>query len=97
MFHYRTPNVTTKEPTDSKSFNSEFNPAYSFELKTDPTQGEVDTFEHYMQVTSHHEDMIYAYYYMDDNNKVRAIYFTNLFFCVNKTLIIFSGKIYENR
>ncbi|XP_055314196.1 1-acylglycerol-3-phosphate O-acyltransferase Pnpla3-like isoform X2 [Sitodiplosis mosellana] len=64
-----TPNVTKDSP-DCNSCNSEFNPAYSFELKTNPTQGEVDTFDHILQVTAHH-DSVYAYYYMDDNNKVK--------------------------
>lgn len=36
------------------------------------TQGEVDTFDHILEVTSHHE-AVYAYYYMDENNKVRLI------------------------
>lgn len=33
------------------------------------TSGEVDTFDHILEVTSHHE-AVYAYYYMDENNKV---------------------------
>lgn len=68
-FEFRTPNLITKDSNDSNNFISEFNPAYSFELKTNPTQGEVDTFDHILQVTAHH-DSVYAYYYMDDNNKV---------------------------
>lgn len=32
-------------------------------------QIDVDTFDHILQVTSQHE-AVYAYYYMDDNNKV---------------------------
>lgn len=68
---HSTPNVPVKEHTDnSTTTNSEFNPAYSFELTTNPTQCEVDTFDHILQVTSHHE-AVYAYYYMDDDNKVR--------------------------
>lgn len=73
MFDHRTPNVTAKEHTDnSNTANSEFNPAYSFELtgNANPTQCEVDTFDHILQVTSHHE-AVYAYYYMDDDNKVK--------------------------
>lgn len=31
--------------------------------------GDVDNFEHILQVTSHQE-AVYAYYYMDENNKV---------------------------
>lgn len=64
--------MAIKEPIISNCNNSEFNPAYSFELKKNPTQGEVDTFDHILQVTSHHE-AVYAYYYMDDNNKVSTM------------------------
>lgn len=38
-------------------------------ITTNTTQGEVDTFDHILEVTSHHE-AVYAYYYMDENNKV---------------------------
>lgn len=70
-FLSRSINVATKEHIDTNnSTNSEFNPAYSFELKTNPTQCEVDTFDHILEVTSHHE-AVYAYYYMDEDNKVR--------------------------
>lgn len=65
--------MATKDHSDTNnSCNSEFNPAYSFELTTNPTQGEVDTFDHILQVTSHHE-AVYAYYYTDEDNKVRQI------------------------
>lgn len=75
LFWNRKPKVAPKEHSDNgNSINSEFNPAYSFELTTNPTQCEVDTFDHILQVTSHHE-AVYAYYYMDDNNKVSAIDF----------------------
>lgn len=69
--HCSTPNVvTTKEhPDNSNSNASEFNPAYSVEITDAKTQGEVDTFDHILQVTSHHEAVV-AYYYMDDDNKV---------------------------
>lgn len=67
---HRTPNVTTKELTENSSAATEFNPAYSFELTANPTQCEVDTFDHILQVTSHHE-AVYAYYYKDVNNEVR--------------------------
>lgn len=70
-FLCRTPNVTPKEHIDNSNIGmNEFNPAYSFELKSTPSQCEVDTFDHILQVTSHHE-AVYAYYYTDDNNKVR--------------------------
>lgn len=72
FFLCRTPNVTPKEHIDNSNNGiSEFNPAYSFELKSSPSQCEVDTFDHILQVTSHHE-AVYAYYYTDDNNKVRS-------------------------
>lgn len=72
-FKNRTPNVTAIEYTDSNGSSSEFNPAYSFELTSNPTQCEVDTdtYDHILEVTSQHE-AVYAYYYMDDNNKVSA-------------------------
>lgn len=68
-----TPNVVpTKEHPDNSNVNaSEFNPAYSVEITNAKTQGEVDTFDHILQVTSHHEAVV-AYYYMDDDNKVRT-------------------------
>ena len=31
--------------------------------------GDLDTFDHILQVSSHH-DAMYAYYYMDEDNKV---------------------------
>lgn len=34
---------------------------------------DVDNFDHILQVTSHQE-AVYAYYYMDENNKVCSIY-----------------------
>lgn len=34
--------------------------------------GDVDNFEHILQVTSHQE-AVYAYYYMDENNKVSLL------------------------
>lgn len=86
--------MTTKESNDNNNFNSEFNPAYSFELKTNPTQGEVDTFDHILEVTSHHE-AVYAYYYMDDNNKVRRILTINSFNSSN-ILILFAGQIHQD-
>lgn len=70
--YFSTPNVPVKEHTDNTTTaDSEFSPAYSFELNTNPTQCEVDTFDHILQVTSHHE-AVYAYYYMDDDNKVKT-------------------------
>lgn len=68
----RKPKVVPKEHSDSlNSTESEFSPAYSVELTANPTQCEVDTFDHILQVTSAHE-AVYAYYYMDDNNKVSS-------------------------
>lgn len=61
----------TKETFETNDDTSEFNPAYSFELTNNPTQCEVDTFDHILQVTAHH-DAVYAYYYMDENNKVSS-------------------------
>lgn len=43
--------------------------AIGLNITTNTTQGEVDTFDHILEVTSHHE-AVYAYYYMDENNKV---------------------------
>lgn len=40
-----------------------------------PVHGDVDSFDHILQATSHHE-AVYAYYYMDENNKVKT--FANL-------------------
>lgn len=34
--------------------------------------GDVDSFDHVLQTTSHHE-AVYAYYYLDENHKVRVI------------------------
>lgn len=102
MFYHRTPNVTGKEHTDnSNTANSEFNPAYSFELtgNANPTQCEVDTFDHILQVTSHHE-AVYAYYYMDDDNKVTVNHKrVRLLFKMTKNSwksVHFSGEMYEN-
>lgn len=84
-----TPNVvTTKEHSDNSNVNaSEFNPAYSVEITNAKTQGEVDTFDHILQVTSHHEAVV-AYYYMDDDNKVldlrKFCTFKQLFSCISK-------------
>lgn len=71
FFKFSTPNVApVKEHTDnSNTTASEFNPAYSVEITDAKTQSEVDTFDHILQVTSHHEAVV-AYYYMDDDNKV---------------------------
>lgn len=35
-----------------------------------------DTFDHVLQITAQHE-AIMAYYYMDDNNKVRSLCYNN--------------------
>lgn len=43
--------------------------AIGLNITTNTTQGEVDTFDHILEVTAHHE-AVYAYYYMDENNKV---------------------------
>ncbi|RZC41980.1 Patatin domain containing protein [Asbolus verrucosus] len=43
-------------------------PSFTFN-RTDT--GEDDTFEHILQVTSHHETIM-AYYYLDENNKVKV-------------------------
>ena len=61
------------ESTDNNNFSIEFNPAYSFKLDENPTQCEVDTFDHLLQVISHHET-VYSYYYMDDNNEVSTMF-----------------------
>lgn len=35
--------------------------------------GDVDNFDYILELTAHHE-AVYAYYYMDENNKVRIVY-----------------------
>lgn len=71
--------VPTKDHIDiNNSSNSEFSPAYSVKLSSNPTQCEVDTFEHILQVTSHHE-AVYAYYYKDEDNKVRYLHHSFFF------------------
>lgn len=72
---HRTPTVAAKEPFDADS--DEFNSAYSIQVtaNSDPSETDhttMDTFEHILQMTSHHE-AVYAYYYMEDNNKVGTI------------------------
>lgn len=49
--------------------------------------GDEDTFENILQVTTHHE-AIMAYYYMDENNKVRMVLF---FFKTPSKLFHFTG------
>lgn len=72
-FHfYSATKVTPKDSFDGNS--NDFNSAYSIEVTANQNQSEtdhttVDTFDHILQMTSHHE-AVYAYYYMDDNNKV---------------------------
>lgn len=71
------PAVPAKEPYDADS--NEFNSAYSIKVTANSDSNEtdhtaMDTFEHILQMTSHHE-AVYAYYYMDDNNKVSAANF----------------------
>ncbi|XP_055299768.1 1-acylglycerol-3-phosphate O-acyltransferase Pnpla3-like [Sitodiplosis mosellana] len=93
VFHNNdgTPTVTTKDPTDNNSSSSEFNPAYSFKLKPNPTQCEVDTFDHILQVISYH-DAIYSYYYTDDNNEVKFTKIVDLSDVSNNT----NGQVHKN-
>lgn len=72
FFSHSASKVTAKDSFNDNSNN--FNAAYSIEVNANQNQGEtdhatVDTFDHILQMTSHHE-AVYAYYYMDDNNKV---------------------------
>lgn len=43
----------------------------SINITRHTSQGDVDTFDHILEVTAHH-DAVYAYYYMDENNKVNS-------------------------
>lgn len=80
------PAVPAKEPYDADS--NEFNSAYSIQVtaNSDPNEADhtaMDTFEHILQMTSHHE-AVYAYYYMDDNNKVSTSHlWTNIAIIMN--------------
>lgn len=53
-----------KEPTIGKESDQ------TVPISAHITHGDVDNFDHILQVTSHQE-AVYAYYYMDENNKVR--------------------------
>lgn len=60
----------SKEMPEKKESGSIDEPdAIGVNITTNTTQGEVDTFDHILEVTAHHE-AVYAYYYMDENNKV---------------------------
>lgn len=51
-------------------------------------QGDVDSFDHILQATSQHE-AVYAYYYMDENNKVHIhlnTYLQESIYILNKVL-----------
>lgn len=48
---------------------------------------DVDNFDHILQVTSHQE-AVYAYYYMDENNKV-CLFNAQLYIYVNNIFLVF--------
>uniref|UniRef100_A0A182N2T2 triacylglycerol lipase n=1 Tax=Anopheles dirus TaxID=7168 RepID=A0A182N2T2_9DIPT len=51
---------------DGKTFSKEITPTGHH-----AAMGDIDTFDHILQVSSHH-DAMYAYYYMDEDNKVKV-------------------------
>uniref|UniRef100_A0A182ULQ6 triacylglycerol lipase n=1 Tax=Anopheles merus TaxID=30066 RepID=A0A182ULQ6_ANOME len=53
-----------------KPFGKEITPSYS-SAGHHSAMGDLDTFDHILQVSSHH-DAMYAYYYMDEDNKVKV-------------------------
>lgn len=53
---------------EGKSFGREMTPSQSGHHSV---VGDVDAFDHILQVSSHH-DAMYAYYYMDEDNKVKV-------------------------
>nr|XP_040231633.2 uncharacterized protein LOC120955150 isoform X2 [Anopheles coluzzii] len=55
---------------DGKPFGKEITPSYS-SAGHHSAMGDLDTFDHILQVSSHH-DAMYAYYYMDEDNKVKV-------------------------
>ncbi|XP_050067068.1 uncharacterized protein LOC126555966 isoform X1 [Anopheles maculipalpis] len=54
---------------DGKTFSKEITPTYSSGHHS--AMGDIDAFDHILQVSSHH-DAMYAYYYMDEDNKVKV-------------------------
>lgn len=65
-----TPTNGSKSPSlkDYSGTNSNTND-FDTQFGNSAGQIDVDTFDHILEVTSQHE-AVYAYYYMDDNNKV---------------------------
>uniref|UniRef100_A0A182JAF4 triacylglycerol lipase n=1 Tax=Anopheles atroparvus TaxID=41427 RepID=A0A182JAF4_ANOAO len=53
---------------EGKSFGKEMTPSYSGHHSV---VGDIDAFDHILQVSSNH-DAMYAYYYMDEDNKVKV-------------------------
>uniref|UniRef100_A0A182QLC8 triacylglycerol lipase n=1 Tax=Anopheles farauti TaxID=69004 RepID=A0A182QLC8_9DIPT len=51
---------------DGRTFSKEITPTGHHSA-----MGDIDTFDHILQVSSHH-DAMYAYYYMDEDNKVKV-------------------------
>uniref|UniRef100_A0A182MEU5 triacylglycerol lipase n=1 Tax=Anopheles culicifacies TaxID=139723 RepID=A0A182MEU5_9DIPT len=54
---------------DGKNFSKEITPTYASGHHS--AMGDIDAFDHILQVSSHH-DAMYAYYYMDEDNKVKV-------------------------
>uniref|UniRef100_A0A182T1U0 Uncharacterized protein n=1 Tax=Anopheles maculatus TaxID=74869 RepID=A0A182T1U0_9DIPT len=54
---------------DGKTFSKEITPTYTSGHHS--AMGDIDAFDHILQVSSHH-DAMYAYYYMDEDNKVKV-------------------------
>ncbi|XP_058054691.1 1-acylglycerol-3-phosphate O-acyltransferase Pnpla3-like isoform X1 [Anopheles bellator] len=65
---HRSSIIDMRMDADGKTYAKEMIPSYSAQHSV---IGDLDAFDHVLQVSSHH-DAMYAYYYMDEDNKVKV-------------------------
>ncbi|XP_052861642.1 1-acylglycerol-3-phosphate O-acyltransferase Pnpla3-like [Anopheles cruzii] len=65
---HRSSIIDMRMDADGKTYAKELLPSYSAQHSV---IGDLDAFDHVLQVSSHH-DAMYAYYYMDEDNKVKV-------------------------